>query len=134
MKNFLALQLTVTLLLKNIWVLKEKEFKITCCYEMCKFTGTEKRHLIFKAFVISQFNYRPLKFAIFKPLSYCFEETIGFNVKVSFASRLLSRQIRWYIKRILRKGYSVPRDFSWIENYKLFSVDVPYKTTKQSNQ
>ena len=26
---------------------------------------------------------------------------------------------RWYNKRILIKGYSVPGDFSWIENYKL---------------
>ena len=29
---------------------------------------------------------------IFKPLSYCFEETIGFDVKASFASRPVSRQ------------------------------------------
>ena len=50
------------------------------------------------------------QFVIFKPLSHCFEETIGFNVK----------------------GYSVPRDLSWIENYKLIpwysdcSVSVPF--------
>ena len=56
---------------------------------------------------------------IFKPLSYCFEETIGLDVKASFVSRPVSHLIRWYNKRILRKGYSVPRDFSWIENYKL---------------
>ena len=31
----------------------------------------------------------------------------------------LHGQTRWYNKRILRKGYSVLRDFSWIENYKL---------------
>ena len=30
-----------------------------------------------------------------------------------------SHQTRWYNKRMLTKGYSVPRDFSWIENYKL---------------
>ena len=35
---------------------------------------------------------------IFKPLGYCFEETIGFHVKASFASRLVSRLIRWYNK------------------------------------
>ena len=33
-------------------------------------------------------------FVIFKPLSYCFEETIGYDVKASFASRPLSRLIR----------------------------------------
>ena len=27
------------------------------------------------------------QFVIFKPLSYCFEETKGFEVKASFASR-----------------------------------------------
>ena len=59
------------------------------------------------------------QFVIFKPLSYCFEETIEFDVKASFASRPVSRLIRWYNKKILGKGYSVSRDFSWIENYKL---------------
>ena len=34
------------------------------------------------------------QFVIFKPLSYCFEETIGFDVKASFASRPRSRLIR----------------------------------------
>ena len=38
------------------------------------------------------------QFIIFKPLSYCFEETIGFDVKVSFASRPASRLIRRYNK------------------------------------
>ena len=33
---------------------------------------------------------------IFKPLSYCFKETIGFDVKASFASRPLSHLIRRY--------------------------------------
>ena len=36
------------------------------------------------------------QFAFFKRLSYCFEETIGFDVKVSFASRPVSRLISWY--------------------------------------
>ena len=35
-----------------------------------------------------------LQFVIFKPLNYCFEETIGFNVKALFASRPVSRLIR----------------------------------------
>ena len=33
-----------------------------------------------------------------KPLSYCFEETIWFDVKDSFASRPVSRLIKWYNK------------------------------------
>ena len=36
----------------------------------------------------------PSQFVIFKPLSYCFEETIGFDVNASFASRPLSLLIR----------------------------------------
>ena len=32
-----------------------------------------------------------IQFVIFKRLSYCFKETIGFDVNVSFASRPLSR-------------------------------------------
>ena len=39
-----------------------------------------------------------VQFVIFKPLSYCFEETIGFDVKASFASRSGSRLIRCYNK------------------------------------
>ena len=35
---------------------------------------------------------------IFKPLTYYFEETIGFDVNVSFSSRPVSRLIRWYNK------------------------------------
>ena len=34
------------------------------------------------------------QFLICKPLSYCFEETIGFDVKASFASRPVLRLIR----------------------------------------
>ena len=29
-----------------------------------------------------------IQFVLFKPLSYCFEEATGFDVKVSFSSRL----------------------------------------------
>ena len=39
-----------------------------------------------------------VQLVIFKPLSYCFEEAIGFDVKASFVSRPLSRLIRWYNK------------------------------------
>ena len=37
----------------------------------------------------------------------------------SVASNQVIWQTRWYNKRILIKDYSVPWDFSWIENYKL---------------
>ena len=43
-------------------------------------------------------TYRLIQFVIFKPLSYCFEETIGFDVKASFASRPVSRLISCYNK------------------------------------
>ena len=39
-----------------------------------------------------------LLFLIFKPINYCFEKTMGHDLKVSFASRLVSRLIRWYNK------------------------------------
>ena len=40
-------------------------------------------------------NTKPLiQFVIFKPLSYCFEETIGFGVQVSFARRPVSCLIK----------------------------------------
>ena len=35
-----------------------------------------------------------LQFVIFKSLGYCFEETIGFDVKTSFANRPVSGLIR----------------------------------------
>ena len=38
------------------------------------------------------------QFVIFKPLSYCFEEAIGFDVKTSFANRSVVRLISWYNK------------------------------------
>ena len=38
------------------------------------------------------------QFVIFKPLSYCFEKTIRYDVKASFISRPVSRLIRWYNK------------------------------------
>ena len=41
---------------------------------------------------------RETQFVIFKPLSYSFKEKIGFDVKASFASRSVSRLIRWYNK------------------------------------
>ena len=42
---------------------------------------------------IYKLNIFNTQFVIFRLLSYCFQETIGFDVKVSFASRPLSRLI-----------------------------------------
>ena len=39
-----------------------------------------------------------VQFAIFNPLSYCFKEIIGFDVKASFSSHPVSRLTRWYNK------------------------------------
>ena len=61
MKNFLALQLIVNLLLKNTNELcKKGNLKFYALTRCAKFVSTEKRHLIFKAFIISQFSYCPL--------------------------------------------------------------------------
>ena len=43
-----------------------------------------------------EINNKYTQFVIFKPLSYSFEEIIGFDVKASFASRPESCLIRWY--------------------------------------
>ena len=52
------------------------------------------------------------QFLLFKPLSYCFEETIGFDVKASFASRPLSRQISWYNNQVIQQKNFDKRLFS----------------------
>ena len=39
------------------------------------------------------FNFVLSQFVIFKPLSYCFKETIGFDAKASSVSRLVSHLI-----------------------------------------
>ena len=44
---------------------------------------------------------QPLQFVIFKQLSCCFEETIGFDVKASFASRPVSRLISRYNNQLI---------------------------------
>ena len=41
---------------------------------------------------------------------------------LNIASNHRAVLIRWYNKRIFIKGYSVPREFSGIENYKLYKV------------
>ena len=92
-------------------------------YFTCTFQAfyTRRKSSYSKAFMyLKSLN----QFVIFKPLNHCFKETVEFDVKASFESRPLSRLIRWYNtrwyeKRILIKGYSVSRDFSRIESYKL---------------
>ena len=56
------------------------------------------------------------RFLMFKPLSYYFKETIGFDVKASLTKGPLSGLIK---PGDIIKSYSVPWDFSWTENYKL---------------
>ena len=46
------------------------------------------------------------QFVIFNPLSYCFEGTIGFDVKASFASLPVSRLIRWYNKNFDKRLFN----------------------------
>ena len=48
------------------------------------------------------------QFVIFKPLSHCFEKTTELDVKASFASRPLSRIIRWY-----NKPGDIAKEFWW---------------------
>ena len=60
MKNFLALQLIVAFE-KHINELSKKgNLKLHALTRCAKFISTEKRHVIFKAFIISQSNYCPL--------------------------------------------------------------------------
>ena len=77
-----------------------------------------RRTFLSRTFLLFEVVSRLQQFVIFKPLSYCFKET-GYDVKASFASCPVLCLIRCYNKTILIKGYSVPQDFSWIENYKL---------------
>ena len=49
-------------------------------------------------FLLKKCHFQLKQFVIFKPFSYCFKETIKFDVKVSFACRPLSRLIRWINK------------------------------------
>ena len=68
--------------------------------------GTAKKKLFFKknnALLMRLLWPSPqrIQFLIFKPLSYCFEETKGFDVKASFASRPVSRLISWYNNQVM---------------------------------
>ena len=52
------------------------------------------------------------------------------------ASGVVSHQTRWYNKRIYRKIYSVPWEFSWIKNYKtdmdILHFQLPYFQLKNN--
>ena len=52
------------------------------------------------------------QFAIFKPLSYCFEETIWFDLKASFANRPVSHLIRCYNNQVMEQKNFEKRLFS----------------------
>ena len=58
------------------------------------------------------FNKWICQFVIFKPLSYCFEKAIGFEVKAPFASRPLSRLISWYNNQVIQQKNFDKRLFS----------------------
>ena len=55
------------------------------------FTNYQKRQLVD---FLKNYPCIIYQFVIFKPLSYCFEETIGFDVKTSFTRRPVSRLIK----------------------------------------
>ena len=44
------------------------------------------------------------QFVIFKLLSYCFEKTVGLDVKASFVSRPVSRLISWYSSQVIKQN------------------------------
>ena len=54
------------------------------------------------------------QFVFFKPLSYSFEEAIGFDIKASFA-RVVYYQIRWYKKKCLQKAIQFHGTFHGIK-------------------
>ena len=59
-----------------------------------------KRSCFWKPFRSERVN----QFAIFKQLSCCFEETIGFDVKASFASRPVLHLISWYNNQVIQQN------------------------------
>ena len=61
------------------------------------------------------------QFVIFKQLSCSFEETIWFNVKASFASRPVSRLIRWY-----NKPGSITKEF-WEKTIQSHGIFMDWK-------
>ena len=62
-----------------------------------------------------------IQFVVFKQLSYCFKETIGFDKKTSFARPPMSLLIKSgdITKGISVIDYSISLEFLWIENGKL---------------
>ena len=58
------------------------------------------------------FNFCGKQFVIFKPLSYCFEETIRFDVKASFVSRPMSRLSGDITNQVMQQKHFDKRLFS----------------------
>ena len=72
----------------STYLLEEEVIPLTTLYHFHPL----HKHLDISWAIISESS--PLQFVIFNPLSYCFEGTIGFDVKTSFVSRPMSRIIR----------------------------------------
>ena len=74
------------------------------------------------------------QFVIFKPPSYCFEETKGFDVKTSFTSRPASPLIRWcnkpgdITKEFWEKAVQFHGTFHGLKitNWKDFEFDIKH--------
>ena len=61
------------------------------------------------------------QFVIFKPLSYCFEETIGFNVKALF--------VRGLSKQVIKQNNFKKRPFSSMRRFMDWKLKTDITTT-----
>ena len=55
-----------------------------------------------------------IQFVIFKPLSYCFEETIGFNAKTSFASCQRLILVHYFHQRIFQEEMVISKNRNFL--------------------
>ena len=72
----------------------------------------QRFHILSLSVHLSMMLYLQIQFVIFKPLSYCFKETIWFEVKASLASRPMSRLISWYNNQVIKQKNFDKRLFS----------------------
>ena len=104
--------------------MKETQFKITCSYKMCQIHELRKKRLIFKAFIVSQFNYFPLLWMIHtkqlnnrinslheKALRVTFQNRNSSFSKLLKLEKLASIHCR-YIKYLLTEIYKVKMGLS----------------------
>ena len=63
-------------------------------FEKICYTDWKKSTILVKVSLLFGVKEGTIQFIIFKLLSYCFKETIGFEINASFASRSLSHLIR----------------------------------------